>query len=241
LRLCSTSFWGALFISPFREEKEMYISKKALAVIGVLILIIAAVGVGYAQGDETITACVKKNGQVRFLTEENPQCKTNEIAMTWNIQGLEGPQGPEGPEGPQGPEGPEGPQGPEGPEGPEGLQGPEGPEGLQGPEGPEGPQGPEGPAGEDPRFGTNTSWGAQGRGTECTLGEIILTAGTVANGIPAQGQLLSISANPALFSLLGTLYGGDGRTTFGLPDLRGVAPNGLTYTICNIGIYPSRW
>lgn len=36
-----------------------------------------------------------------------------------------------------------------------------------------------------------------------------------------QGQLLSISSNTALFSLLGTLYGGDGRTTFGLPDLRG--------------------
>ena len=35
------------------------------------------------------------------------------------------------------------------------------------------------------------------------------------------GQLLSISSNSALFSLLGTTYGGDGRTTFGLPDLRG--------------------
>ena len=36
-----------------------------------------------------------------------------------------------------------------------------------------------------------------------------------------EGQLLSISQNSALFSLLGTMYGGDGRTTFGLPDLRG--------------------
>lgn len=35
------------------------------------------------------------------------------------------------------------------------------------------------------------------------------------------GQLLSIASNTALFSLLGTTYGGDGRTTFGLPDLRG--------------------
>lgn len=35
------------------------------------------------------------------------------------------------------------------------------------------------------------------------------------------GQLLPISQNQALFSLLGTTYGGDGRTTFGLPDLRG--------------------
>jgi microcystin-dependent protein len=35
------------------------------------------------------------------------------------------------------------------------------------------------------------------------------------------GQLMSISQNTALFSLLGTFYGGDGVTTFGLPDLRG--------------------
>ncbi len=35
------------------------------------------------------------------------------------------------------------------------------------------------------------------------------------------GQLLSINSNTALFSLLGTTFGGDGRTTFGLPDLRG--------------------
>lgn len=35
------------------------------------------------------------------------------------------------------------------------------------------------------------------------------------------GQLLSIASFSALFSLLGTTYGGDGRTTFGLPDLRG--------------------
>lgn len=38
------------------------------------------------------------------------------------------------------------------------------------------------------------------------------------------GQLISIAQNTALFSLLGTTYGGDGRTTFALPDLRGRAP-----------------
>ncbi len=41
-----------------------------------------------------------------------------------------------------------------------------------------------------------------------------------------EGQLLPISQNSALFSLLGTTYGGDGRTTFGLPDLRGRVPLG---------------
>ncbi len=38
------------------------------------------------------------------------------------------------------------------------------------------------------------------------------------------GQLLPINQNQALFSLLGTTYGGDGRVNFGLPDLRGRAP-----------------
>ncbi len=38
------------------------------------------------------------------------------------------------------------------------------------------------------------------------------------------GQILSISTSTALFALYGTLYGGDGRTTFGVPDLRGRVP-----------------
>src|SRR6187402_2865776 len=48
----------------------------------------------------------------------------------------------------------------------------------------------------------------------------------------ANGQLLPINQNQALFSLLGTTYGGDGRVNFGLPDLRGRVPthmgDGLT-------------
>src|SRR5215217_6266093 len=38
------------------------------------------------------------------------------------------------------------------------------------------------------------------------------------------GQLMPISQNTALFSLLGTTYGGDGKSTFALPDLQGAAP-----------------
>jgi microcystin-dependent protein len=62
----------------------------------------------------------------------------------------------------------------------------------------------------------------------------------VANGVPANGQLLPINQNQALFSLMGTLYGGNGVSTFALPDLRAAAPNGLTYSICDLGIFPSR-
>ncbi len=55
------------------------------------------------------------------------------------------------------------------------------------------------------------------------IGEIRMFAGTFnpRGWAFCDGQLLSISQNEALFSLFGTTYGGDGRTTFGLPEARG--------------------
>jgi microcystin-dependent protein len=60
------------------------------------------------------------------------------------------------------------------------------------------------------------------------IGEIRLFAGNFApqGWAFCQGQLLAIAQNAALFSLLGTTYGGDGQTTFALPDLRGRVPIG---------------
>lgn len=60
------------------------------------------------------------------------------------------------------------------------------------------------------------------------IGDIMMTG---ANFCPrswaaAKGQLLAISSNTALFSLIGTTYGGDGRTTFALPDLQGRVATG---------------
>jgi microcystin-dependent protein len=49
------------------------------------------------------------------------------------------------------------------------------------------------------------------------------------------GRLLPINQNQALFSLLGTYYGGDGRTTFALPDLRGRVPVGVVEPNYEIG------
>ncbi|MDP6447537.1 MAG: tail fiber protein [Pirellulaceae bacterium] len=58
------------------------------------------------------------------------------------------------------------------------------------------------------------------------IGEVrILTGKSAPRGWGAcDGQILSIAQHTALFSLLGTMYGGDGRTTFGLPGLRGRTP-----------------
>jgi microcystin-dependent protein/Ca2+-binding RTX toxin-like protein len=65
-------------------------------------------------------------------------------------------------------------------------------------------------------------------GIEPMLGEVIEFAGNFAPRGYAlcEGQLLSIAQNTALFSIIGTYYGGNGQTTFGLPDLRGRTPIG---------------
>ena len=63
-------------------------------------------------------------------------------------------------------------------------------------------------------------------GADPFLGEITLFAGNFAprGWAFCDGQLLQVNQYSALFSILGTTYGGDGRTTFGLPDLRGRVP-----------------
>jgi len=55
------------------------------------------------------------------------------------------------------------------------------------------------------------------------IGQVILFGGNFAprGWAFCEGQLLAISSHSALFSILGTIYGGDGRTSFALPDLRG--------------------
>jgi Phage Tail Collar Domain len=79
-----------------------------------------------------------------------------------------------------------------------------------------------------------------GGGAQCTVGEVLLVAGTQLDPslLPADGQLLPISNNAVLFSLFGTRYGGNGKTTFGVPNLKSAAPNGLTYAICEFGVFP---
>jgi microcystin-dependent protein len=76
------------------------------------------------------------------------------------------------------------------------------------------------------------------------LAQIVLFAGNFApkNFLLCSGQILSIAQNQALFSLLGTTYGGDGVTTFALPDLRGAtlvsagqAPGRSNYALGQIG------
>lgn len=72
------------------------------------------------------------------------------------------------------------------------------------------------------------------------IASIGLTAATFAPNHTAlcQGQLLPINQNQALFSLVGTMYGGDGRSSFGLPDLRGRIPVGTGASIAGPAYVP---
>ena len=140
--------------------------------------------------------------------------------------------------------------GPQGPKGDTGSTGPAGPAGAAGVQGPAGAQGA--PGNVDPnvtaflgRFGDggvgDTPTG-QGCFSDGYIGQVFLFAGNFPpRGTAfAHGQLLSIAQNTALFSILGTTYGGNGQTTFALPDMRGLEPAGVNYVICLGGIYPAR-
>jgi len=74
---------------------------------------------------------------------------------------------------------------------------------------------------------------------EPTLGEIILVGFEFApvGWAVCDGSLYSISQNSALFSIIGTRFGGNGQTNFALPNL--TPPPGLLYLICTNGIYPT--
>lgn len=66
----------------------------------------------------------------------------------------------------------------------------------------------------------------QAHAQQAMIGEIKFFGGNFAprDWAFCDGQLLAISQNTALFSVLGTTYGGDGRSTFALPDMRGRSP-----------------
>ena len=155
--------------------------------------------------------------------------------------GAVGATGPAGAPGAAGPIGPAGTIGPAGPAGAQGLQGAPGTGGSPGPAGPAGPAGPEGPSGTAGIFGSNSLGFHSGNtGAQCTLGSITLNVAVQYpdNYTPADGRIIQIAENTALFSLIGINYGGNGTSDFALPDLRAAAPNNTQYLICSSGIFP---
>ncbi len=185
--------------------------------------------------------------------------------------GATGPIGPMGPQGPVGEMGPVGPQGPQGIQGIQGPVGPQGPAGTGVPAGVStgnvimydvsgnnwvarnlttGSIGGNQPfSNVQPYLAINYCIALEGifpsrNGIEPFIAEIMLFGGDFAprGFATCSGQILSISQNTALFSLLGTMYGGNGQTTFALPDLRGRAalqagqgPGLSNYSMAQVG------
>ncbi len=54
------------------------------------------------------------------------------------------------------------------------------------------------------------------------------------------GAIMQIRQNTALYSLIGNQFGGDGRTTYALPNLSDCAPTGMKFYIAIMGLYPIR-
>ena len=213
-----------------------------------------------ATGSAGATGPTGSNGASGVTGATGPQGPAGSNGAT----GESGPTGPTGAAGSTGSPGATGEPGPTGPAGATGgggstgatgEPGPTGPTGATGSSGTNGATGATGATGEltkaegDYRYELQSSFGGlpsnytprEGSGgTTCTLGEIKLMAGLLAPVYTAlaNGHLLSITQNTALFSLLGTTYGGDGVTTFAVPNLEHLAPANTFYVICIAGLFP---
>jgi len=196
-------------------------SLKCLAVV-VSSLLFGAAAIS-ASAATVIHACYNKTtGDVRLVPAVT-DCHTNEQAVSWNEEGPAGPAGPAGPKGATGATGPAGAAG-----APGGASVPANLTALSG------------------ALSTNGGVALTGNMSfqypatnSCTIGDIVLSVNGYGQGaLPADGRILPINQYTAVFSLLGTNFGGNGTSNFALPDLRKLAPQGLQYSICVQGIFP---
>lgn len=174
------------------------------------------------------TGCLTPLGKLRRVaigTEPAHPCTAAQVEITWSEEGPAGPKGDRGRRGRRG------------------IPGPEGPPGVV-PAATDATGAGQAVNNMSPHLAVSciiatsgvypsrndspesTDQAQEVRGTDPFLGEISWFAGNFAprGWAFCNGQLLSIAQNTALFSLLGTIYGGDGRTTFALPDMRGRSP-----------------
>lgn len=228
-------------------------------VVAYVAMFIALGGSAYAVSGGSpgqIRACVSRSGIFRAV--QGGHCSRGQQMLVWNQQGPAGPKGAPGTPGAQGQPGPQGQAGPAGSPGSSGSAGATGTTGARGTTGPTGPTGTVDTSQfytktqSDARYASASLFGTPALASSgtagdssCILGEIKLMAGEPlpTNWALAHGQLLTISQNTALFSLLGTQFGGDGRTDFALPNLqgaepKGAGPTGVNYVICTSGIFP---
>lgn len=231
----------------------------------------SAYAVSTSKPTGVLKACVSnETGAMRLLRVGS--CKLSEHMVRWNIAGSAGPAGQAGPTGAQGGQGPQGPTGTVDtgnfytknesdsrylPVGGNAADSSElGGVAASGYLTTSGTAANSSELGGSPAsafeaagtFGNSSLSFGQGNdtGATCTVGEVVLDAGAVYanNWLPADGRLIPISGNTALFSLVGITYGGNGTTNFGLPNLSYLDPHSQgssaapQYVICVSGTFP---
>lgn len=225
-------------------------------VIAYVALFVALGGGAYAATSNSSTrihACYSlSTGTLRLSL--SGRCRHRQRAVSWSQEGPTGPAGPQGAQGSQGAQGPQGTQGPTGIVDTSNFYTQKESDARYLAVGGTAANSSElagqlpGAFAQSSLLGNPSPMSSGASGDPyCILGEIKLTA-TVGASLPtnwllAHGQTLSISSNTALFSLLGTTYGGNGITGFALPNLqgaepRGQGPTGVNYAICVSGIFP---
>ena len=157
------------------------------------------------------------------------------LAQAGTAAGSGGAAGATGATGATGAAGAPGPTGPAA----TGIAGAPGTAGAQGPAGAAGATGATGPSGNAGIFGSYsllvTPTAGSASGPQCAVGEIVLIAGPVYpnNYLPADGRIIPINGlYGALYQQIGPHYGGNGLTSFALPNLTAAAPNDTQYLIC---------
>src|SRR5918999_2577923 len=115
------------------------------------------------EGEATIKACYDRDTGALRKVDDEAQCQESELFISWNVQGI---PGPEGPAGIQGPAGPQGPAGVKGDKGDIGLTGAKGDKGDTGATGAKGDAGPAGAKGDTGATGAKGDQGPPGRGLD---------------------------------------------------------------------------
>lgn len=223
---------------PPREGKSVqpFYQRIMRAAVGVAVTSVMLLAAPQASRASTISMCLNKKG---IIEKVNKACTAKQTLISWDSNGVVGPQGPSGPQGPTGPagaqgvSGSQGPQGPAGPTGPVGNAGAAGPQGPTGPAGAIGPTGPQGPVGDTGPMGPTGPQGPTGApGTNGTNIQV-LTGGTLGAD---SGFTLGILPGQVPVAYLGP--GNGGSVTQGISDVP-LSAGTLSHLLVSVDLNPS--
>jgi hypothetical protein len=216
-------------VQPFYQR----IMRATFGVAAISVMLLAA---PQASRASTVSMCLNKKG---IIERVNEACTAKQTLISWDSNGVVGPQGPAGPQGPTGPAGPQGTtgaqglQGPVGPTGAVGTAGATGPQGPTGPAGATGPSGPQGPVGDMGPAGPTGSQGPTGASGTNGTNIQVLTGGTLGSD---SGYTLGILPGQVPVAYLGP--GNGGSVTQGISDVP-LSAGTLSHLLVSVDLNPA--